>query len=265
MKPTWIVCVKQVPREPVFKRTRDSLQIDRDRTEGILNPRDTLALRTARDLREHAGGRIVAVTMGPPQAEEALREAIACGADEGVLLSDAAFAGADTLATAHTLAAAIRRIGDFALVLCGAQTLDSDTGQVGPQLAEILDLPMAAYVVKVSYARAAFQVERRLDGFRERLRMRAPALVTVAACARTCEPLSLGAVEAAFRAPKVVRWRKRDLDVDAGCIGWKGSATRADSYGHSKRQRSGEVIRERPAAAVDRILRVLVERGILGD
>ena len=264
MKPTWIVCIKQVPIEPVFKRTGDSFQIDRDRTEGVMNPYDRRAIDFAVNLKEKEGGIIVALSMGPPQAEEALRETLAFGVDRGVLLSDPAFAGADTLATAHTLAAGIQKLGSFSLILCGARTLDSDTAQVGPQIAEILDLPMAAYVDKASSRGESLRVERRLDGVRERLLLPLPALITVAGQMQTERPLSLGSVEGAFGEPEIVHWGKQDLDVDPGRIGWEGSATVADEYAIWKHSRSGEIVRAKPGEAADRILDVLTKRNLLG-
>jgi electron transfer flavoprotein alpha/beta subunit len=262
VKPTWVVCIKQVPTEPLFKRTGDAFQIDRDRTEGILNPYDRSTIDLALDLRDKAGGTIVALTMGPPLAEEALREAMACGADRAILLSDPAFAGADTLATAYTLASAIRKLGDFSLILCGARTLDSDTAQVGPQIAEFLDLPMAAYVDKASFKGGALRVERRLDSIRERLLLPLPALITVAGRLQTERRLSLGSVEGAFGKPVVVRWGKGDLDVDPGRIGWKGSATVATEYATLEHSRSG--VRAKPAEAAERIIEVLAKRNVLG-
>ena len=264
MKPTWVVCIKQVPREPVFKRAGDSFQIDRDRTEGIMNPYDRQAIEFAVDLKAREGGAVVVLSMGPHQAEEALREALAFGVDQAVLLSDPAFAGADTLATAYTLAAGIRKLGDFSLILCGARTLDSDTAQVGPQIAEILDLPMAAHVDKASCKGPSLRVERRLDGDRERLLLPLPALITVAGQMQTERPLALGSVEEAFGEPQVVRWGRQDLEVDPGRIGWEGSATVADEYAIWKHARSGEIIQTKPAEAANRILDILVKHNLVG-
>ncbi len=264
MKPTWVVCIKQVPREPVFKGTAGTLQVDRARTEGILNPYDRRAIELALNLKEKHGGSVIVLSMGPPQAEEALREALAFGVDRAVLLSDPAFAGADTLATAHTLAAGVRKLGRPSLILCGARTLDSDTAQVGPQMAELLDLPMAAYVDKASCKERTLRVERSLDGIRERLRLPLPALITVAGQIQISRPLPLGSVESAFGTPEVVRWGTQDLDVDLGRVGWEGSHTVADDYTVWRHSRAGQVVQPKPADAADRILDVLVKRNMLG-
>ena len=264
MKPKWFVCIKQVPREPVFKRTGDAYQIDRDKTEGIMNPYDRQAIELAVNLKEKQGGDVVVLSMGPPQAEEALREALAFGVDRAVLLSDPAFAGADTLATAYTLASGVRKLGPFSLVLCGARTLDSDTAQVGPQMAEFLDLPMAAYVDKATCKEQTLRVERTLDGVRERLLLPLPALITVAGKMQTERPLALGSVEGAFGEPQIVRWGRQDLEVEPGQIGWEGSATVAGEYAVWRPSRSGEIIQVKPAEAADRILDILVKRNLVG-
>lgn len=265
MNPTWIVCVKQVPCEPVFKRSAGFLQMDRQRTEGILNPEDRTALEKAIEIRRKHGGKVVAVSMGPPAAEAVLRETLAAGADEAVLLSDPAFAGADTLATAYTLAAGIRRIPGWMLILCGSRSLDSDTGQVGPQLAEFLDLPMATRVVKLELHKGEVVVERLLDGFRERLVMALPALVTVRGHGRTqTAALSLRALEESFGDRSVTRWGLRNLGLDAASVGWEGSPTRAKEYEVWQRRRSGERVEAKTSEAVERILSVLADRNLLG-
>jgi len=126
-----IVCIKQVPDTTEVKIDPETGTLIREGVPSIINPFDTYAIEEALLLRERFGGRVTVISMGPPQAEDALREAIAMGADEAILLSDRAFAGADTLATAYTLAEAIKRIGDYDLVICGRQAIDGDTGQVG--------------------------------------------------------------------------------------------------------------------------------------
>ncbi len=264
LKPTWVVCIKQVPRDPVFKKIGDTFHIAREKTEGILNPHDRFSLDFALDLKKKAGGNIVVMTMGPPQAEDALREGIAYGADKGILLSDPGFAGADTLATAYTLAAAIRKLGDYSLILCGAQTLDSDTGQVGPQLAEFLDLPMVAYVNKLAYKQDALRVERRMDGLHEKLLVKLPALVTVASRKEKTRTLSLGAVEEAFTDLDVSHWTQKDLALSPSLVGLQGSATRAKEYAYLKRSRSGEVFQGKPGEAADKIIAEMIKQNILG-
>jgi len=265
MKRRWIVCIKQVPREPVFKRVGDYFKVDRERTEGILNPCDRPALDVALELRTQAGGEIVAVTMGPPQADEVLREVMACGADRAVLLSDPSFAGADTLATARTLAAAVRKIGDFSLVLCGARTLDSDTGQVGPQIAEFLDVPMASYVDRIACRKNGVRVDRRMDGHREKLEIPFPGLVCVESPLNKRSAVSLKELEQAFAAFPVETWTREDLNLAPAEVGWEGSATWARDVNYWKKKRSGQILEGDTGEAVEKILSVIVDRNILGD
>jgi electron transfer flavoprotein alpha/beta subunit len=145
-----VVCIKQVPDAPSIRIDRRRMTIIREGVESIINPLDCAALEAAIELRKKEGGKITVISMGPPQSEEALREAMAFGADQGILLTDPAFAGADTLATSHVLARAITRLIPFPdLVLCGKQTIDSDTGHVGPQIAEELDLPQVCGVHEI--------------------------------------------------------------------------------------------------------------------
>jgi electron transfer flavoprotein beta subunit len=162
------------------------------------------------------------------------------------------------------MAAGVRKLGHFSLILCGARTLDSDSAQVGPQMAEFLDLPMAAYVDKATCKEQTLRVERTLDGVRERLLLPLPALITVAGKMQTERPLALGSVEGAFGEPQIVRWGRQDLEVEPGRIGWEGSATVAGEYAVWRHSRSGEIIRVKPAEAADRILDILVKRNLVG-
>ncbi|HEX9715060.1 MAG TPA: electron transfer flavoprotein subunit beta/FixA family protein, partial [Desulfurivibrionaceae bacterium] len=140
-----IVCVKQVPDAKDVRLDPKTNTLSREGVQAIMNPYDRHALEEAVRLKEQHGGTVTVLSMGPPQAEEMLREAVSCGADEAVLVSDRAFAGADTWATTYTLSQAIKKIDDFDLILCGKQAIDGDTAQVGPGLAERLDIPFVAY------------------------------------------------------------------------------------------------------------------------
>lgn len=141
-----IVFVKEGPDMEKVKFDRERGVIDRGSADAQINPFDLNALQAAVDIREKVGGEITAVSMGPPGAEDSLKEAIARGADEGILLTDRAFAGADTWATSFILASAARKIGDYDLILCGEMSVDGDTAQVGPQSAEFLGIPHIAFV-----------------------------------------------------------------------------------------------------------------------
>src|SRR3989304_7489773 len=136
-----VVCLKQVPGTTDVKIDPQTNTLIRQGIKNIMNPFDTYAMEEGVRVKERYGGKVTAISMGPPQAQEMLREAISVGADEAVLLSDGAFAGADTWATAFTLARAINKLGQHDLIICGRQTIDGDTGQVGPELAEMLKIP----------------------------------------------------------------------------------------------------------------------------
>jgi len=177
-----IVCIKQVPDTTEIKINPETNTLVREGVESIINPFDTYAIEEAIQLKEKHGGKVTVISMGPPQAMEALKEAVAMGCDEAVLLSDKAFAGADTWATAYTLAQAIKQIGDFDIILCGKQAIDGDTGQVGPGIARQLNVTQLTYVFKIreiDFEARTLEVERLLEEGREVVRASLPAVVTV--------------------------------------------------------------------------------------
>ncbi|MCS7120757.1 MAG: electron transfer flavoprotein subunit beta/FixA family protein [Nitrososphaerota archaeon] len=177
---TIIVLLKQVPDIEKVRFDYVEGRLDRSSAEGVINPFDLNALEAAVQLREKIGGKVMVLSMGPPQAVESLRDAIARGADDAILLSDPAFAGADTLATSYTLASAIRKMGHFDLILCGEKTVDGDTAQVGPEVSEFLGIPCVAFVHEIIDA----DVERvvvcsRLGKNDYKIEIRLPGLLTV--------------------------------------------------------------------------------------
>jgi len=175
-----IVCLKQVPDARQVKLDPETHTLIRTGVESMINPYDMYALEEGLRIKERLGGTVTVLTMGPPQAEAALREAISYGADEAVQLSDRAFAGADTWATTYTLARGIEKIGPFDLILCGKQAVDGDTAQVGPGLAERLSLPYAAWVRKIeALENGLIRVQRLMDDGYDRLELSLPALLTV--------------------------------------------------------------------------------------
>ena len=177
-----VVCIKQVPDTTEVKINPETNTLVREGVASIINPFDTYAIEEGLRLKEKFGGKVTVLTMGPPQAREALKEAVAMGADEAILLSDRAFAGSDTWATAYTLSHAIRRLGTLDLVLCGKQAIDGDTGQVGPGIARQLGLPQLTYVcriLEIDPAARSVRVERLLEEGREVVTCTLPALLTV--------------------------------------------------------------------------------------
>lgn len=175
-----VVCIKQVPDAKDVRLDPETNTLAREGVESIMNPYDRHALEEAVAIREKIGGTVTAVSMGPPQAETVLREAIACGADKGVLVSDRAFAGADTWATSYTLAKAIESIGDVGLALCGKQAIDGDTAQVGPGLACRLKMPFVTCVQKTrEVTPETITVERMMDDGYDVVKIAYPVLLTV--------------------------------------------------------------------------------------
>ncbi len=175
-----IVCIKQVPNTTNVQIDHETGRLKREGVESIINPFDEYAIEEGVRLKEKIGGKVVVVTMGPPQAEAALREAISRGADEAVLVSDRAFGGADTLATSYALSSAIKNIGDYGVIFCGKQAADGDTAQVGPGVAEMLDIPHVAYVKKIEDINdKTMKVQRMMEDGYDVIETPLPALLTV--------------------------------------------------------------------------------------
>jgi electron transfer flavoprotein beta subunit len=222
-----VVCIKQVPMVSELPWDPATGTLQRDLAEGMMNPACRSALDAALRIKETEGGEITAITMGPPMAEEVLREAIALGADRGVLLTDRKMAGADTSVTSHTLARAIEKAcPGFDLVLCGFSTSDSETAQVGPQLAEELDIPGVAYVAELEISGRAVRMQRFTDNFLETLEMDLPGLVTVTTGQYAPRHVPLGGLQAAFDGADIVSLDAAAIGLDPERIGAKGSATK---------------------------------------
>ena len=221
-----LVCVKQVPDAKDVRLDPKTNTLAREGVEAIMNPYDRHALEEAVAIKEQQGGKVTVITMGPPQAETVLREAIACGADEAVLVSDRAFAGADTWATAYTLAKAVETLGGFDLILCGKQAIDGDTAQVGPGLARRLRLPYAACIQKTRQVTVdAIEVERMMDDGFDVLRLPLPALITVVKDINEPRVASLKGKMKANKA-EIQQFSANYIGADPLCIGLAGSPTK---------------------------------------
>lgn len=177
-----IVCIKSVPDTTEVRFDPETNTLRRDEVESIINPFDTYAIEEGLRLREAHGGKVTVLSMGPPKAKKELTQALAMGCDEAVLLSAREFAGADTWATAYTLAHGIRKLGDYDIILCGKQAMDGDTGQVGPGIANQLGIPQLTYVFQIRQAdfeAGTIEVVRLLEEGREIVTSPTPALLTV--------------------------------------------------------------------------------------
>jgi electron transfer flavoprotein beta subunit len=222
-----VVCLKQVPMVSELPWDPATGTLRRELADGMINPACRAALEAALRIREAQGGEITAITMGPGMAEEVLREAVALGADRGVLLTDRKMAGADTDITSFTLARAIEKICPaFDLVLCGFATSDSETAQVGPQLAEELNIPGVGYVDEIAVTGRTVRVQRLADNFLETLEMDLPGLVTVTTCVYIPRYVPLGGLQAAFGTADIITLDAGSLGLDPERIGAKGSATK---------------------------------------
>jgi electron transfer flavoprotein beta subunit len=235
-----IVCLKQVPDARQVKLDPETHTLIRTGVESIINPYDMYALEEGLRIKDRQGGRVTVLTMGPPQAEAVLREAISYGADEAVLLSDRAFAGADTWATTYTLARGIEKIGPFDLILCGKQAVDGDTAQVGPGLAERLSLPYAAWVRKIeALENGLIRVQRLMDDGYDRLELVLPALLTVVKEINEPRVPSLkGKMRA--KSQKIPLYGAAELGADPQLTGLAGSYTQVIRVFAPERSRERE-------------------------
>lgn len=236
-----VVCIKQVPATTEVRIDPKTHSLIRESAESIVNPFDENSIETGLRLREQHGGKVTVVTMGPPQAETALREAIAMGADDAVLITDPAFRLSDTLATSYTLSLAIRKIGKFDLVICGKQAIDGDTAQVGPGVAEHLGIPQATFVIGLEVEDRRIRARRLLEDRFEVVELRMPALVTVVKQINEPRRAPMRGVLRAKRA-EITVWDKEALGADSGRIGLDGSPTWVVESMRPERRRVGEVL-----------------------
>lgn len=220
-----IVCIKQVPDTNEVRLNPETGTLIRDGVPSIINPDDKAGLEAALRLKDEQGAEVVVLSMGPPQATEALREALAMGADEAILVTDRAFGGADTWATSSTLASAIRKIGDYDLIITGRQAIDGDTAQVGPQIAEHLGLANISYAEGLEVKDGTITVQRQYEDRYHLIKAQLPVLIT--ALAELGEPryMTPGGIVDAYNA-EITTLTRADLDVADGNIGLKGSPTR---------------------------------------
>ena len=262
-----IVPVKQVPETNAVRMDETTGTMIREGVEAIVNPLDLYAIELAIRLREEHGGDVTALSMGPPSAGKALREAIAMGCDSAVLVSDRLFAGSDTWATSLTLAAAIRKLGGADLILCGERATDGDTGQVGPGTASFLDLPVATYVSRITGLDEKSVIVHRLveDGY-EVLDVELPAVLTVVKEAADPRLPTLRGKRKA-RAAELPVWGATDLGLEPSEIGLKGSPTRVVKIFRPSVAREGERIvasdEKSVEEAADRLVAFLRERQLL--
>jgi len=257
-----IVCIKQVVAGDRVKIDPRTYSLVRSAEFSYINPFDLFALEMAVQLKKEHSGSITAVTMGPKISEEVLWEALTLGADRGVLLSDPRFSASDTLATSYVLGMGIRKIGKFDLILCGMRTTDGDTGQVGPQLAEELDLPYISAAEKVEVEKGSFRVERVSDGFREVVEVSAPALLTISSKTAVRLP-SLIDIQDTFTQFSIESWNLEDLDADPNKAGHPGSGTWVEGLTPTAQKKSCVFIEGDVRQQARALLSKLLEKNLL--
>jgi electron transfer flavoprotein beta subunit len=243
-----IVCVKPVPDPKHWNKLKldpETMLLRRTVIPAVINALDRHAIEQAVSMHSRFGGTISVVTMAPPDAEEQLAEALAMGCDRAFLLSDPAFAGADTLATARTLAAAVRKIGRFDLVFCGAYSADGSTSQVGPQLAELLAIPDLTHAVALEVSDDTLAARCQVEDGQVTYECGLPALVTFDREANTPRlPTMTGIMKAAQAG--VVHWTAADLAIDPAAVGLRGSPTQMLNVFTPPLGRKGEILQGPP-------------------
>ena len=257
-----VVCVKQVPDTKGGVKFNPDGTLDRSAMLAIMNPDDKAGLEAALRLKDQYGAE---VTMGLPKAEEVLREAMAMGADNGVLVTDRVLGGADTWATSQTIAGALRNL-DYDLIITGRQAIDGDTAQVGPQISEHLGLPVISYaqnIREVNEAEKYIVVERQYDDRYHVVKAQLPCLLTALAELNEPRYMTPGGIFDAY-AKEITVWGRKDLkEVEDSNLGLKGSPTQIAKASDKVRKGAGEKVELDPAASADYIVGKLAEKHII--
>ncbi len=251
-----ITLIKQVPDTTDIKTDPKTGNLIREGIESIINPDDRHAIEVAVSLKEKYKGKSIVVSMGPPQAIDAISEAIGMGIDEGILLADRNFGGADTWATSFTLGKAIEKINAYDLILCGRQAIDGDTAQIGPQVAEFLGLPQLTYVMDIEEVDdRRIIVKRGLGNGYERVESPLPALITVIGeLNKPRYPRVDLLINACKENARITLWNAADLKVSVQEIGLSGSLTRVIKTFSPKVKREGEMLKGDKGEAVGQLI-----------
>lgn len=258
-----IVLIKQVPDIGEVKIDPVTNNLIRQGIPAVINPFDKNAIEEALVQKEKHGGKITVITMGPPQAADALKECIAMGCDEVVHLCDAAFGGSDTLATSKALAGAIKKIGSYDLILCGKQATDGDTAQVGPETAEFLGIPQITYAAKLEIENGMATVKREEDCGYRILETKLPLMVSVT---KVINEPRLPSIKGRMKANRteVPVWKAEDLGFTKDELGIKASPTRVKKIFNLTQRTQGEIIKEESAQqAAKRLVEKLTDAGLL--
>lgn len=258
-----VVCVKQVPDTNEVKLDPVTGTLIRDGVPSIINPDDKAGLEAALAIKEETGATVSVVSMGPPQADAALREALAMGADEAYLITDRAFGGADTLATSTTIAAAIKTM-EYDLIIAGRQAIDGDTAQVGPQISEHLNIPNVSYAEDIKVDGNYVIVKRQYEDRYHTVKVQMPCLITALGEMNTPRYMTPGGIFDAYRNKEVKVITRADIEVDDATIGLKGSPTSvAQSFPKSVKPAGVKETNLGPDEAADYIVAKLKEKFVI--
>lgn len=251
-----VVCIKQVPDTSEVKINLETGTLIREGVPSIINPFDMHAIEAGLQLKEKTKGTVTVITMGPPQAESALREALSLGVDKAVLLCDKAFAGSDTWATSYTLSKAIKKIGAD-IIICGKQAIDGDTAQVGPETAEFLDIPHISYVRRIEdVTDKLIRVHRLMDEGYDIVESTIPVLITVVKELNEPRLPSLKGKIAAKKA-EIIKWGMNDIDINENDTGLKGSPTKVKNIFKPQIRSDRKMLEGTPEQQVDLLINEL--------
>ena len=258
-----IVCIKQVPDTKGGVQFNPDGTLNRGAMLTIMNPDDKAGLEAALRLKDQYGAEVTVLTMGLPKAADVLQEAIAMGADKGVLVTDRVLGGADTWATSTTIAGAIRKL-DYDLIITGRQAIDGDTAQVGPQISEHLDLPVISYAKNIKIEGDSVVVERQFDDRYHVLKAKMPCLITALSELNEPRYMTPGGIFDAYE-KEITVWGRADLkDVDDSNLGLKGSPTKIAKASDKVKKGAGEVVTpDSPDEAVTYIMSKLKEKHVI--
>jgi len=258
-----IVCIKQVPDTTDVRINPDTNTLVRDGVASIINPFDMYAIEEGLRLKERFGGKVTVITMGPPQSEAALREALSLGVDQAVLLSDRAFAGSDTLATSYALAAGIKKIGVYDVIICGKQAIDGDTAQVGPGISVWLDIPQVTFVKKIEETKQEkgkniFRLERMVEEGYEVIEVPLPCLITVV---KEINEPRMPSLKGMMRSKKaeIIKWTAENINADEKNIGLDGSPTQVVRIFTPSPRKGGQILHGEPDEVADKLAEFLKE------
>lgn len=257
-----VVCIKQVPNTNEVKLDPVTGTLIREGVPSIINPDDKAGLEAALRLKDAQGATVTVLSMGPPQADAALREALAMGADEAILVTDRAFGGADTLATSTTIAAALKTL-EYDMIITGRQAIDGDTAQVGPQIAEHLGIPNVSYAEDLQVNGDEVTVKRQYEDSYHIIKVKMPCLITALAELNQPRYMTPGGIFDAYRDKQVKTITRADIEVDDATIGLKGSPTRVFKTFTKSLKAAGQLVTLDPEESAEFMLEKLREKFII--